>query len=584
MIILGIHMEHDASVTIIKDGNIVVNIALEKITRIKKDWKFKDSLIEYALKAANLTIKDVNFVALNCFKPNNGIRAFVGPGFANNAVGIFNDVTGELLGDNIHIFYNFLKNPANDPEQGYWVDTTFELLNHTIPGAMINHHIAHAASAFFLSPFKKAAIFTLDASSTLGKLPEFNSLFSIGTDKDIYKLYSPGCMVGTMFEKRCQNLGMGSGTFKAGSLMGLAPYGKVLPQAIEFEKELTAGYWERTRAHRSDKEHLDWQWFLLSGQNTNFNKNQTDGIRSMNIAASTQYIFEKTIEKYVSQLYEETKHATDIEGICFSGGSFLNCAFNGKLRAKKQFKDYYWYPACGDDGAALGAALYAYHTIKRCPRVSHARKNIMYTGPRWNEDTVDYSYKFNCEVEIEELDFDKVASYLSNNKIVAWYNGRSEIGPRALCNRSILASPKPKWMRDYINKNVKNREWFRPFAPVVLDEFKSDWFEMDYESPFMLEAVSVRADKKDLIPAVIHIDNSARVQTLKEEDNLKIVLLLRAFQRLTGIPVLLNTSLNLGGEPLVESPEDAFKLFERGNIDILVLGKKVYKKKKKLDI
>ena len=245
------------------------------------------------------------------------------------------------------------------------------------------------------------------------------------------------------------------------------------PQVLNFEQEFTASFWERKRAQRSNHEHLEWQWLMLAGSPSKFKKSELDSIRAMNIAASVQYIYEKSVEKFTTQLFEETKHL-NVDGICLTGGSFLNCAFNGKLRAKKQFKDYFWFPPCGDDGAALGAALYTYHTIMKNPRIKHNRKNIMYLGPDWKEEEKEYKPELTIPFETEKLDFNTVAKYIDEGKVVAWFNGRSEVGPRALGNRSFLASPKFKWMRDHLNKNVKNREWFRPFAPVVLNEFKSD--------------------------------------------------------------------------------------------------------------
>lgn len=586
MVVLGLHIEHDACITVIKDGHILLNLSLEKITRIKKDYNFNSEFIKFALDKTGLTINDINFVAINSFHGGHGVKVYtknntkVASSLVERDYGRQLNFTNEVIGNSYHIMYPHLIDYRIEPEQLSNLEVNVEILNRIIPGCFVNHHLAHAANVFFLSPFKKAAIFSLDASSSSGVLPEQSSLFAYGDGTSVSKLYSPGCMVGTMYDSRCRDLGIGPGFFKAGSLMGLAAYGKVLPQALEFEEEFIASYWERKRAQRSDAEHLAWQWFILSGQQNSFDKNGANTIRGMNIAASTQYLYEKAIEKFTTQLYEDTKHL-DLDGVCFTGGSFLNCAYNGKLRAKKQFKNYFWFPSCGDDGAALGAALYAYHTVLKNPRIQRTRKSIMYLGPDWKENEKDYKYEFTIPVETQELNFKTVAEYINEGKIIAWYNGRSEVGPRALGNRSFLASPKFTWMKDHLNKKVKHREWYRPFAPVVLEEYKSEWFELDYESPFMLEAVPVRADKKDLIPAVLHVDNTARVQTLKDEDNPKLALLLRAHQELTGIPILLNTSLNLGGEPLIETPEDAFNLFERSNVDILVLGNKIYKKHEK---
>ena len=249
--------------------------------------------------------------------------------------------------------------------------------------------------------------------------------------------------------------------------------------------------------------------------------------------------------KYVDEL----KDQTNSDNLCIGGGSFLNCTSNGNLRKNGPFKNIYIHPASGDDGTSIGAALYIQHFWFEVPRVKWTNKDRMYGGREYKR----YSDG--------KLNYNKVVEYLlEENHVVAWFQGKSEIGPRALCNRSFLADPRNLEIRDYINSKLKKREWFRPFAPVVLAEKASEWFDFKGESPFMLFASQVK--QPDLIPGVTHVDGSARVQTVTKEDNPKMHKLLKIWEQKTGIPILLNTSLNLGGEPLVETPEDALNLLE----------------------
>lgn len=573
MLVLGIHMEHDASATLVRDGEILVAISQERLTRVKKDHRFKpDHLINYVLDATGYSIYDIDYVAVSTFMQGFGIRMFAHETPVNC---VHDPRTLEILDRGHFLTFPWINDTVSVmPEEKYYVPVDIEIWGIRKPGFMVSHHIAHGSAAFYTSKFENAAIFSLDASTVSTHTPEASSLFMYGSGNKVYKLYSPGCMVGYMFENRCMDVGMGSGTYKAGSLMGLAPYGEVLPQAVEFEDELTASFWERKIAPRSYEEHLKWQWNLLSGMppHVRFPKDMADSKKSMDIAASTQYIYEKTVTKFLDRLYKETRHLNE-NNLCLTGGSFLNCASNGKyIKNTELWENVHLMPACGDDGTCIGAALYVTHCIFDLPRAKMKRTSFMYTGKEY--DIPDFPEWRNSA----PLDYTELARMIKDGKVIAWYNGKSEYGPRALGNRSFLADPRNPAMRDHINFNVKNREWFRPFAPMVLEEKASEWFELDHESPFMLEAVPVVEDKKELIPAVQHVDGTSRAQTVKQKDNPKIYKLLKAFEKETGVPILLNTSLNLAGEPLVETPQDAFNLFVRGNVDVLVIGEKMYVK------
>ena len=250
--------------------------------------------------------------------------------------------------------------------------------------------------------------------------------------------------------------------------------------------------------------------------------------------------------------------------MCLAGGAFLNCTTNGKLVKNTPFKNISPYPGSGDDGLSVGCALYVSHHILDVERVKMTYSDVVYTGGEYNTPEGGMT-----------LDMDYVAQEINNGKVVAWFQGRSEFGPRALGNRSFLANPKIPTMKDYINSEIKNREWFRPFAPAVCVENVNEYFDIEGESPYMLKICNVISNK---LPSVTHVDGTARVQTVRYEDNPKFYELLRNFERYSDVPVLLNTSLNLSDEPIVETPEDALRLFHRSKTDILVINNSMWVK------
>jgi len=373
---------------------------------------------------------------------------------------------------------------------------------------IISHHLSHCASAYYTSPYDKAYCFSMDCS--MGK-PEANSLIAYGEGKKLMAMYCPAEMVGVLYGEVTEKLGLGPALHKAGTTMGLASYG------TPFD--------------------FDYQSY-------------TDEIKhKMNVAASVQDLFEKKVLNVLSELDDKT------DNLCLSGGSFLNCNANSKVVMYSKFKNVHHFPACGDDGTSVGSALYVAHHILGESRHDYQQKDLCYTGREYQSQTPDYEY---------------IAKQLADGKIIGFFQGRSEFGPRALGNRSILADPRNFHNRELINHVVKNREWFRPFAPVTLEECYQDWFDFPIPSPYMLYTAQVKQPEK--IPAVTHVDGSARFQTATEESNKHYYEIIKAFGNLTGVPVLLNTSLNGNGQPILETEEDAREFYKNSNLDMMVVN------------
>ena len=389
----------------------------------------------------------------------------------------------------------------------YLVDT-FVIKNKEFKTYIIPHHLAHCASAYYTSPFSDAYCFSMDCS--MGKL-EANSLVAYGNGNQLVAEYCPGTMVGVLYGEVTEKLGLGPALHKAGTTMGLASYGT--PFDFDF------------KSYNDDIKH------------------------KMNVAATVQDVFEKEVLYYINELKNKTNN------LCLSGGSFLNCNANSKIVNNSKFKNFHHFPACGDDGTSVGSALYVAHHILNEPRYEYEVQDLCYTGREYQSQIPDYEY---------------IAKQLANGKIIGWFQGRSEFGPRALGNRSILADPRNFHNRELINHVVKNREWFRPFAPVVLEECYQDWFDFPIPSPYMLYTAQVKQPEK--IPAITHVDGSARFQTVNQKSNPHYYNLIKAFGNLTGVPVLLNTSLNGNGEPILETEEQAKSFFDNSHLDLMVIN------------
>lgn len=398
---------------------------------------------------------------------------------------------------------------------------TSTVKNREIKTYIIPHQLAHCSSAYYTSSFDNAYCFSMDCSYYDLNANEFqrkfNSLIAYGEGNKIYTKHCPHAMTGTLYGKVTESLGLGPALFKAGTTMGLSSYGT----PFDFD----------------------------------FNSYTDDMKHKMDVAATVQKVLEDEVLKVLGDLGDET------ENLCLSGGSFLNCNANSKVVLESKFKKVHHFPACGDDGNSVGAALYVAHHILDAPRYDYHHKDLCYTGSDYQSETPNYQY---------------IAKKISEGAIIGWFQGRSEFGPRALGNRSILADPRNFHNRELINHVVKNREWFRPFAPVVLEEYYQDWFDFPVPSPFMLYTAQVKQPEK--IPAVTHVDNTARFQTVTEDMNEHYYKLIKEFYSITDVPVLLNTSLNDNGKPIIETEDEAIEFLNNSHLDMMVINGNVYEK------
>ena len=616
MNILGIHTGHDAALTLISNGKLIAAISMERFSRVKKDWIITRENLNRFLDSCGITLDDINYVSMGFWDGNNMKFAKIySPTSKKYPLSIYSryemessimnhleeyasnkennrveyvEGLGYTLPDKIDRFRPPYSNSESTHINYFDLLMKIEGYDRPIPGYFVDHQISHASATYFTSPYDQAVIFTADASMNMhwacsGYFWGDNNLINI--------FRNPGYTYGNYYDVATEYCGLGPGTTKAGTLMGLSSYGTVSSKARENWEWWTRPYEQRSGTE--DMHYCDWLFLQMSGKyplirwyrpeivnkepgwehfNREFqmvySKEESDSQEVMNVAADIQYVAERSLVKYSQDLFEESGTMSD-GNLCVAGGTFLNCNANYKIMTETSFERMHMFPACGDDGVSTGAALYANHVIHSFARVEYTNADLMYLGFQYNHqpessyDAIDYDEKF-------------VAEQISEGKIICWYQGRSEFGPRALGNRSFISDPRRKEMKDIMNSRVKFREWFRPFAPVILNEHKEEWFQMDFESPFMLYTVPCK--KPQEIPSAVHIDNTSRVQTLRREDNNKFYDLINSFYEITGVPVVMNTSLNVKGEPIVETPEEVMELFENSDVDILVLNDKMYLK------
>lgn len=566
MYVMGISgMEHDAAVCLIKDGEIVAAVEEERFSRtkhigIKMVGGLPYKSIEYCLKEAGISLDDVEYVGY-FFKPWQEFLRYLA--------------------------FRLRRFPRSPIHALFNIQISLELLRrHIVLGRLLNkqrhkpikiryiaHHLTHAASTFLVSPFEEAAILTIDA---IGEWATTTFSLGKGNRIDILKqIYFPHSW-GTFYALMTRYLGFTpyNDEYK---VMGLASYGKseyfdALRRVVELrpngEFRLNPSYFNPPFKGAS---------FFTRQFYATFGPPRPEAApieqRHIDIAASLQKVLEECALHMAEYLYRETKQ----KNLCIAGGVGLNCSMNGRLLREGPFERIYVQPASHDAGCALGAAFYIYNCV-----LSNPRKYIMNRadfGPGFSEDEIKKVLD-ESKLEYERCEnIAKVAAQLiADGKIVAWFQGRMEWGPRALGNRSILADPTRADMQDVVNKWVKHREDFRPFAPSVLEERASEYFEGIEQSPFMLLIVGVKPDKRSQIPAVTHVDNTARPQTVNKEIHPLYWSLIKEFERIKGVPVILNTSFNIRGEPIVCTPQDAIRCFYSTGIDCLVIGNFVLKK------
>ena len=593
MNILGISIGHDASVCLVKDGRLISSISSERILKIKKTPEINWDVIRYVLNPYGLKIFDIDLIAIGTI--SEGGNDFIKVYYPENNEWLFTNINPETHkieyreGYGYHGKNVFSHNHFYTPDIDYTytdvINCVVEIDGYVkIPGYVVNHHTAHAASVFYTSNIEKGAIYSLDASGISGAR---SSAFFLGNGNDLQYLGTPNTMVGTFYNAMTELLSFGPGLTKAGTMMGAASYGKPNIKSIENWELVTQPYHTRTPqmddirwnlwsgSFITDKpvKHLK-SWFnedyqIKQNRMTNWtyghwiitDMDKTDTNENFDLAASAQYVFEKAVQRDVDTLYDITKGICD-DNLCMVGGSILNCTSNYKVLKNMKFKDLFMYPACGDDGTAVGAALYVSYSIQREPKHTYSYSEVCYTGNEYNDIEEGIPYDENV-----------VAKLLSDSKIIAWYQEGSEFGPRALGHRSFLANPVNHNMKDILNHRVKHREWYRPFAPIVLKEKTKEWFDLDVESPYMLYTCPVL--RPDVLPSITHVDGTARVQTLDNETNPKLYSLIQKFEDITGVPVILNTSLNVNGQPIVETPQDALDLFYNSDIDGIVINNRM---------
>ena len=587
MIILGISSYyHDSAACLIKDGEILSAIQEERISRKKHDPSFPRNSILFCIKEANISEKEIDYVVfydkpfLKFERLLETYFAFAPRGFRSFVSSMPIWLKEKLFQKNLII--KELKKIFG--KKTIWKDRLL----------FSEHHLSHAASAFFVSPFKKAAILTMDGvgewtttSIAIGNENEIKILKEINFPHSLGLLYSAFTYYA--------GFKVNSGEYK---LMGLAPYGKpifvdIIKNNLIAIKEdgsfkINMSYFDYcTGLKMTNKKFND----LFGGEPRKPESNLTN--KEMNIASSIQVVIEEIIIKIAKNIKKET----DLENLCLAGGVALNCVVNGKLLKEKIFKNMWIQPASGDAGGALGAALAVYYLMLGNKREIDKNRDSMkgsFLGPSYSNNEIEnillkskaQYYKLNTKEIVE-----KVSEDLKMGKAIGWMQGRMEFGPRALGGRSIIADPRSPNMQKLLNLKVKYRESFRPFAPSILREHLSEWFELEQDSPYMLLVADVKDtkiikmtdDEKKLfgidklnivrsnIPSVTHVDNSARIQTVHKDTNPIYYDLINKFNKLTDCPIIINTSFNIRGEPIVCSPEDALKCFMGTELDILVI-------------
>jgi len=570
--ILGINAyDHDVSACLLRDGEVAYAIAKERITRQKHASGFYQEVVDYVLDAEGIALRDIDLVVRNCY------------------VLPVEEMEQRLLYQDMPAFMTEeeREQAAKDP-----------LYLTKAPNVVtVSHHLAHAYSAFAPSPFEEGVVMVVDgvgsySADVTEPYPANDKPSALARESESYYRFS-GSKIETLkkvfmeptrgfLSQEFYNMaGLGAvysrvssyvfGDWnKCGELMGLAPYGRpdqVRPLMEIKDNELIVPEWTT--------EFKD-PFFFDTGRDWERNP-------SMRHWEDMAWRVQDDTEKVLLARARWLRETTGAKNLCIAGGVALNCVANGRIVREAGFENVWIQPAAGDDGIAIGCALYGHLALQGKPR-TYVLGNS-YFGRGYSEDEVGKTAARKLvrmvtkSTRSQDICAD-TAKVLADGKVVGWFQGRSEFGPRALGNRSIIADTRKPEMKDILNKRVKHRQAFRPFAPIILAERVNDVFEATSESPFMLLAMHVRPEWRSKIPAIVHVDGTARVQTVRREENERLYDLLKAFDELTGVPVLLNTSFNVKGEPIVETPDDAMECFLTTGIDVLALHDLLIEKNK----
>lgn len=555
MIVLGFSVGHDKGAAIIRDGKIIVAISHERITRVKNDGGYQGGSVPlesimYCLSEANVTFDDLDLIVYSTTEIHDDISEQLGkvfkfpskklvgiphhlahayssyfssgiPDTTDNAVVIVADASGSIL------------NHVNKTKE--WYPEKYQEVLDTGLDLCEGISIYHFSPSGYTEVYKKWIKYPPDINT--------NECTSVGT------MYSDGS-IQLIYEPRTK-------TWPAGKLMGLASYAdpEIVAEAPLF-------------AHFTDETETD----ICIPNNTIYPRVtwQSDFFSKACVAG----IYQREQERISLMLAQIAKKLTNSDKVCTAGGSFLNCNSNEQIIKSGLFNTCFFVPPADDSGIPLGCAWYAYQQVADIEEVEILSP---YTGRKYLDEEItvavesypdlNYTYYENFEDLVED-----VSEKLYNNRVIGWYQGGSELGPRALGNRSILASPIPVWMKDHINHDVKKREWYRPFAPAVMFEHQSTIFDLDVYSPHMLVTSNVNPEWRNRIPSVTHVDGSARYQSVTKKNNFRFYSIIESFYKRTGVPVLLNTSFNGPREPIIETPSEAINALFSCNLDFLVVG------------
>lgn len=583
---------HDSAAALLVDGELIAAAQEERFTRIRHDSSFPHHAVRFALEEAGLDGADLDHVVFYD-KPFLKFERLLETYVTNAPRGFrsFRKAMPVWLRDKLFLKRLIMKHLTRSAE-GF--DDPDRLL-------FSEHHYSHAASAFHPSPFDEAVVLTLDG---VGEWATSSVAIGRGSNLELVREIRFPHSLGLLYSAFTQYAGfrVNSGEYK---LMGLAPYGEpihtdlILDHLIDLRDDGSFRLDQRFFDYATGLRMINRSFEELFGRSAR--DPDADAIEPfhMDIAASIQAVTEQVLLTLTRSLSEEF----GLPNLCMAGGVALNCVANGKVLRDASFEEIWIQPAAGDAGGAVGAAYAAYHRElghRRRPVRTDGMKGSL-LGPRYTQadiesrlDELDASYRVGSDADLLDI----VADSLANGRIVGWFQGRMEFGPRALGNRSILADPRPIEMQRRLNLSIKFREGFRPFAPAVPVELVHQWFDLSRPSPYMLFVADVHESRIDrsvnaessqhsldglnrprsTIPAVTHVDRSARVQTVDPGTNPRFHELLTRFGKITGTPVLANTSFNVRGEPIVASPEDAFRCFMGSGLDLLAIGNCILEK------
>jgi carbamoyltransferase len=592
--ILGISaFYHDSAACILKNGKIIAAAQEERFSRKKHDPSYPYNAINFVLKYANLKLSEVDQIVffekpfLKFERLLETYVAFAPKGFVSFAKAMPLWIKEKLFQKNL-LFNELKQHDAN-----YKSDQNI---------FFSDHHLSHASSAFFPSPFDEAVILTADGvgewATTTVAVGKNNNL---EIKKEIHFPHSLGLLYSAF--TYYTGFKVNSGEYK---LMGLAPYGNPIYEdkikaLIDIKDDGTFRLNQKYFNYATGLTMTNDHFHNLFGQKPRNPKNERLTQFHMDIASSIQ----KVTEEIMIKLAKAIRHEYGIKNLCLAGGVALNCVANGKILKEKIFDNIWIQPAAGDAGGSLGAALALWYLDQGNKRTVNPEDDMAgsYLGPEFSQDQIEQELKSlgaNYEILNYENLIEKTSDYLSKEKAIGWFQGRMEFGPRALGGRSILGDPRSEKMQKNLNLKVKYRESFRPFAPSVLNEDLTLWFDMNVDSPYMLLVANINFDKqikmtdeqkklfgidklnikRSEIPAVTHVDYSARIQTVNKKNNKIYYNLISKFKEKTGCPVLVNTSFNVRGEPIVNSPTDAFNCFMGTELDYLVIGNCILDKAK----